>query len=209
MAPIRTKQTQPTPPEAKIPSTMKTCCACNNAMPATDVYFDLDASREDGLRQRCKDCRRKKSKGNMEKRVGAHARRLDKQTRNMLTLLASPDFSPDQVNGVPHIASVYEEITRLFGGAQGVAQHFMIQYLEAPAGGQIRQRMLDAYLRLANKVSDSGAAKKPLELWTEDELREFMERKRGELTQVQTIYVEREPSGPPLIEEAGHGTQAT
>jgi hypothetical protein len=46
----------------------------------------------------------------------------------------------------------------------------MKQYFESPPGGRIRNSILEMIMRLASKNTEQGGAKKPIDLYSEEEL---------------------------------------
>jgi hypothetical protein len=73
-------------------------------------------------------------------------------------------------SNIPHTAELVEQIFRYFGGAGGFGAVLVKQYWDASPGGSQRNRLLETLARLVTKNVDSGGAKKPLQLWSEEEL---------------------------------------
>ena len=80
-------------------------------------------------------------------------------------------------NSVPHAAEFLEELTRAFGGTQGLARHFLATYLSATPGGQTRQKMLAQFITLAEKVSDQGKSQVPMEHLTDEDIERELRRR--------------------------------
>jgi hypothetical protein len=57
-----------------------------------------------------------------------------------------------------------------FGGANGFAALAMKQYFESPPGSRMRNSLLEMVVRLAAKNTEQGGAKKPIDLYSEEEL---------------------------------------
>lgn len=73
-------------------------------------------------------------------------------------------------SNIPHTAELLESMMNYFGGANGFASVVMKQYFESPPGGRIRNSILEMVVRLATKNTEAGGAKKPIQLYSEDEL---------------------------------------
>jgi hypothetical protein len=109
---------------------------------------------------------------------------------------------------VPHVSEVLERIMTLFGGSGGFASMLVKQYYDAPPGSATRTKMLEAITKLTVQTSEMGASKKPLELWTDDELEyELDKRLEGIATNYQVI--EAEQSEPDLIGLSDDGLATT
>ena len=78
---------------------------------------------------------------------------------------------------VPHVSEVLERIMTLFGGSGGFASMLVKQYYDAPPGSATRTKMLEAITKLTVQTSEMGASKKPLELWTDDELENELDKR--------------------------------
>ena len=98
-------------------------------------------------------------------------------------------------SSIPHTAELVEQVMRYFGGVGGFSAVLVKQYWDAPAGGSARNRLLETMARLVTKNVESGGAKKPLQLWTEDELEAELEQRMAEAVASYTgvtINVEKE-----------------
>lgn len=141
-----------------LPSGIKTCTQCGQDLPATDQYFDQDATKDDGLRTVCKQCRCAVREENELRKRDQRLQMVDDAAYNLLNNVARGG------SDVPHVAEVYQRLMDVFDGAGGYATHFMAQYLEAKPGSTTRTKMLELLMRLGMKVSESGAAKIPVEM---------------------------------------------
>lgn len=81
---------------------------------------------------------------------------------------------------IPHTAELVEHVMRYFGGVGGFSAVLVKQYWDAPAGGSARNRLLETMARLVTKNVESGGAKKPLQLWSEDELEAELEQRMAD-----------------------------
>lgn len=84
-------------------------------------------------------------------------------------------------NNLPHIASVLENLMRAFGGVEGFSRHVALNYLAAKPGSLTRNKMLQSIMSMAVKVSESGAAKVPLELLDDSDIEREIEKRARRL----------------------------
>lgn len=143
----------------------KLCSTCQMNLPRTASYYDRDNHSPDGYRAMCKQCRAEKSREDELREISERVERLDEATARVLDVILSDNYTP-----LPHVGEVYQSLIGVFGGAQGYAQHFMANYLMAKPGSSTRQKQLDTILRMSMKATELGAAKKPLEMMSEEEL---------------------------------------
>lgn len=71
---------------------------------------------------------------------------------------------------IPHSAELLECMMGYFGGVNGFAAMLVKQFYDAAPGSNVRNKLLEMIVRLTSKNTDQGGAKKPLTLWTEEEL---------------------------------------
>jgi hypothetical protein len=140
----------------------KTCIQCQKSFPATEEYFHKS---KDGLHGRCKKCRAKHERDRRGRKV---AKKLEGLERGAVDLfLASAKLGGANV---PHSSELLEVVMEYFGGVRGFANAFMKQFYDSPAGGAFRTKQIETVVRLVSQNTAMGGAKKPLELWTEEEL---------------------------------------
>lgn len=84
-------------------------------------------------------------------------------------------------NNLPHIASVLENLMRAFGGVEGFSRHVALNYLASAPGSMARNKMLQSIMSMAVKVSESGAAKVPLELLDDSDIEREIEKRARRL----------------------------
>lgn len=70
-----------------------------------------------------------------------------------------------------------EVLYTYFGGVAGFGNAWMKQFYDAPAGGAFRTKMLETIVRLTANNTAMGGAKKPLTLWSEDELEQELQKR--------------------------------
>ena len=123
---------------------------------------------EDEAQKRCKKCRAVQNKSVTDRRKRKSDRRLKTVEKAGVDLL----MQAVQFGGtnIPHSSELLERLMMYFGGVNGFASMCVKQYYDAPPGSSSRNRLLETIVRLTSKNTDQGGAKKPLTLWTEDEL---------------------------------------
>ena len=128
---------------------------------------------------------------------------IEEQARRLFTRGASRGGE-----NVPHVSEVLERVMTLFGGSGGFASMLVKQYYDAPPGSATRTKMLEAITKLTVQTSEMGASKKPLELWSDDELEEELD-KRLEGIAANYQVIEAQPSEPDLLGLTDHGLAET
>lgn len=134
------------------------CEACSSILPLTPKNWSRSPGTQHTYRHTCKPCERKK-----------------KQQKKMARLesAAVETYLSRVVSGgakVPHTAEMLESLMHYFGGVNGFASMAMKQYWDAAPGSRIRSSVLEMVVRLATKNTEQGGARKPIQLYTEDEL---------------------------------------
>jgi hypothetical protein len=71
---------------------------------------------------------------------------------------------------IPHTAELLESLMHYFGGVNGFASIAMKQYWDSTPGSRTRSSILEMIVRLAAKNTEQGGAKKPIQLYSEEEL---------------------------------------
>lgn len=142
--------------------TKKNCIQCQKSLPATEEYFHRS---KDGLHGRCKKCRLKHER---ERRGRKSQKKLEEMERRAIDSFM--DSAKIGGANIPHSSELVECVMDYFGGVRGFSNAFMKQYFDSPAGGAFRTKMLDTIIRLVSANTAMGGAKKPLELWSEEEL---------------------------------------
>lgn len=180
----------------------KNCIQCKKSLPATEEFFHKS---KDGLHSRCKKCRSKHEK---ERRGRKVAKKLEGLERGAVDLfLASAKMGGANV---PHCSELLEVVMEYFGGVRGFANAFMKQFYDSPAGGAFRTKQIETVVRLVSQNTAMGGAKKPLELWTEDELEDELRQRLIETAiTLKALPVEKPNESSLAIRPAGGegGTQ--
>lgn len=151
------------------------CTSCGNTYELTDSNFPRLKSKQEHL---CRACIRTRRTKQNERKVARRQQSLSKIEASgvdLYTQLAAAGGS-----NIPHTAEVLERVFQYFGGVAGFSAILVKQYYDSPAGGSARSRLLETIVRLVTKNVEAGGAKKPLALWTEDELEAELEQRFAE-----------------------------
>lgn len=147
---------------------MKTCIACKQNLPETSYHRAKDGR----LHTKCKTCRstyeRKRRKRKKDTRLDA----IEQDAVDVFCKAARMGGS-----NIPHSAEMIEVLLEYFGGVRGFGNVFMKQYYDSPPGGAHRTRMLETLVRLVSTNTALGGAKKPLSMWSEDELEDELRQR--------------------------------
>jgi hypothetical protein len=149
------------------------CDTCKRVMPLEKKYFPHIRGGTISFQATCRKC---KVKLKREKELA----RIEGQ--------AVDSFIGRAVRGgsnIPHTAEMLESLMHYFGGANGFASLAMKQYFESPPGGRMRNSILEMIVRLAAKNTEQGGARKPIQLYSEDELEQEINKR---LEQAVLVY---------------------
>jgi hypothetical protein len=163
----------PIPNVSDLPDIKRCLCGIAVDRGSAGKFFDTDRKNKDGFKTRCRECRHKHR---LEVAASERDRRSGRIEKMMEKLLGSAQFGGSEV---PHIAEIFSKIVGLFGGANGLAMAAAQTYLQAPPGSSIRQKIISQLLTLGNQVTQTGAAKVPDELLSEEELEAKVKRITG------------------------------
>ena len=141
-----------------LPEGRKQCQECQLVLPANKRYFSHKSGCSTALQEICKKCRK----------ALARKREMNKIEAKAIDMFVGRSISGG-VN-IPHTAELLEAIMSNFGGVHGFAAIAMKQYWDAPPGSRIRSGVLEMVTRLASQNTEHGGAKKPISLYTEEEL---------------------------------------
>ncbi len=134
------------------------CDTCGNVFDLTPKFFPRRPGTQSTFRPSCKKCWREKARRKKLNKIEGQA--VDKFVSKVLSGGAN----------VPHTAELLESMMHLFGGVNGFASMAMKQYWDAAPGSRIRSSVLEMVVRLATKNTEQGGAKKPIQLYSEEEL---------------------------------------
>lgn len=138
--------------------TSRQCDSCGNVYELTPKYFPRLPGTQATFQATCKKC--KKEKKRRKKLDSLEGKAVDAFVGRVISGGAS----------VPHTAELLESLMNYFGGVNGFASMAMKQYWDSDPGSRMRSSMLEMVVRLATKNTEQGGARKPIQLYTEDEL---------------------------------------
>ena len=143
------------------------CIRCGNTFPLDKQHFKWIAC-EERFSGTCLVCRSQQLKAKKEREKQKRhdsMRRIEDAGVDLLLGAATKGGA-----NIPHSAEVIERVFQYFGGVAGFSAVVVKQYWDSAPGGSARNRLIETLCRLVTKNVDSGGAKKPLSLWTEEEL---------------------------------------
>jgi len=145
------------------------CASCGQKYPLTAEYWH---KFRDGFHTKCRNCRNSIAKKKRKSTADSRLRQIEKGA--VRTFLAAARLGG---SNVPHSAELMEVLYSYFGGTAGFANIWLKQYFDAPPGGAFRTKMLETIMRLTTNNTAMGGAKKPLTLWSEDELEQELNKR--------------------------------
>jgi hypothetical protein len=166
------------------PAGMKWCGRCLKELPQNDDWFDRDATKADGFKNWCKQCRQERNELAKLTEAAEIVKTLDKAMIATLT-----DSQPGGTT-VPHQAEMYQVLMSMMGGVQGWGMHWMAQYISAPAGGQSRERMMGQIQKMAAAVSDSNKVSMPAELMSDEDLEIELKKREERMRVIPTTFTD-------------------
>jgi hypothetical protein len=176
----------------------RTCSNCGTEKPLDKEHFRL---KDTGFSAACRLCIRAQKAQQTERRQ--QKRSVGLQKIEELGVDAYLQAAANGGSNIPHSAEVIERVMQYFGGVAGFSAVLVKQYWDSPAGGSARNRLLETMCRLISKNVEQGGAKKPLALWTDDELeRELNERFKLAIQSFSGTTIHVEAKEVPAIEEA-------
>lgn len=183
-------------------SALRVCIGCQQSLPADSKHFHKS---KDGFHARCRKCRNKQEKAVRKKKRNKKMEEIEKGAVNLFIASA-------RIGGanIPHSSELLEVLMTYFGGVAGFGNAWMKQFYDAPAGGAFRTKMLETIVRLTANNTAMGGAKKPLTMWSEEELEgELTKRVLEAATVIQAIpHKVEKPSELPNA-EGSSGNPAT
>lgn len=151
----------------------RTCSICGTTYPLDKQHFRWRVQAGKGyFTAECLSCRAKEKKKHRARKKQQREDGLSKiEESGVDVFLASLQKGG---SNIPHSAEVIERVFEYFGGVGGFAGVLVKQYWDSPPGSSARNRLLETLCRLVSKNVEQGGAKKPLTLWTEEELEQEM-----------------------------------
>ena len=141
------------------------CEDCLRVLPLTRKHF----ARAPGCTYKFQRCCRKCKKERVRK---SH---LDKIEATAIEAFCSRSISGGA--NIPHTAEMLEALMNYFGGVNGFATMAMKQYWDAKPGSRMRSGILEMIVRLTSKNTEQGGARKPIDLYSEEELEQEIEKR--------------------------------
>jgi hypothetical protein len=126
--------------------------------------FDLDASKADGRRNWCKECRKDKKLAKARKGIDALLENVD------ASVLATLSVAPIGGTNLPHQVQALEGIIGLLGGVDGFNLVYVANLMATTPGSETRSRILNKILAAIQLCSDDAKVSKPLNACSEEEL---------------------------------------
>lgn len=142
------------------------CIKCGVEYPHDAEHFHQHKGKE--LSGVCKQCHKADRKRDAEKAKAKRRSNLKKIEASGIDLYAK--LAQAGGSNIPHSAELVEKVCEYFGGVSGFAAILVKQYYDSKPGTSTRNKLLETICRLIQTNVDSGGAKKPLSLWTEEEL---------------------------------------
>ena len=170
------------------PLTKRCTGKCGKELPIHAFHVASDGRRH----THCKACRALAERKRRKKSKDA---RLDKVEANAVDVFCQ--VARLGGSNVPHSAELVETIMEYMGGVNGFSNLFLKQYYDSPPGGAHRTRMLETIARLVTNNTALGGAKKPLSMWSEDELEDELKQRLME-----TAYIIQALPQPEIREAA-------
>jgi hypothetical protein len=184
----------------------RTCSICGKNFPLDRKHFRWRV--RDGKETYSAEClicvaaQKKESKKRVKTREEMALQQIESTGAAMFLKAATRGGS-----NIPHSAEVIERVMQYFGGVAGFSSMMVKQYYDAPPGGSTRTRMLETMCRLVSKNVDQGGTKKPLNLWSEAELEQELDRRFARaVATFQGITIDAEEDQLRIAQEAEAST---
>jgi hypothetical protein len=153
----------------------KQCIVCQHVKSLTEKNFRRYGGKDGDWKTVCRSCEGKAQR----------QRKLDKIEKKAVSHML--DAAAIGGANIPHTAEMLEAILHYFGGTNGFAALLLKQYFESPPGSRIRTSVLEMIVRLASKNTEQGGAKKPIQLYSEDELEEEIDKRIRQVANMSRI----------------------
>ena len=178
----------------------RTCSICGQEKPLNKANFRWRVQDGHGyFTGECKPCISKAKAVSRER--AADKRRQALQRIEEFGVDAFVKSTLRGGSNIPHTAELVERVFQYFGGVGGFSAVLVKQYWDSPPGGSARSRLLETMCRIVTKNVESGGAKKPLQLWSEDELEKELEQRMAEaVASFKGVTIDVEKETPRRIE---------
>lgn len=151
-------------------SERRTCRGeCRMELPATSEYYLGSGSDPQGLSEVCRACangakqRKRARSANAKRQVLEQALQAAIDTSAALVARGESDR-------VPHYSELMTAMSRIFGGAEGIAAHMAATYRAAKPGSMVRQRILTQIVAMIGTGSEQGLVRKPANAMSDEEV---------------------------------------
>jgi hypothetical protein len=166
------------------------CIHCATEYPHDREHFYWHKS--DGLSSVCLSCHKAQRRHQRQAEKAKRAKALKKIEASGIDLYAK--LAQAGGSNIPHSAELVEKVCEYFGGVSGFAAIMVKQYYDAKPGTSTRNKVLETICRLIQSNVDSGGAKKPLTLWTEDELEAELQERFRLAVLSQRVLIDAKPT---------------
>lgn len=181
----------------------KVCMQCGDERPDTPLHFPTFRKKTElclacvtGHRRR----KQEKKKAHREKRMS----KMEDQAVDALLATATRGGG-----NVPHSAELLEQVMTFFGGVNGFSGLLLKHFFDTKPGSPQRTKILEMITRLVTTNADQGGSKKPLNLWSEDEIQAELDVRLQQAVE-QMIPQQAMISLPSLeVETVGETAEAT
>jgi hypothetical protein len=166
------------------------CVHCAKEYPPDREHFYWRKS--EGLTNVCISChkaQRRHAKRQEKAKRAAGLKQIEASAVDLYSKLAQSGGS-----NIPHSAELVEKLCEYFGGVSGFAAIVVKQYYDAKPGTSTRNKVLETICRLIQTNVDSGGAKKPLTLWSEEELEAELQERFRVAVLSQRILIDAKPT---------------
>jgi hypothetical protein len=167
----------------------KTCVTCGTNYADTKQFFVF---REGKTQNQCRNCHKQAIIRSRQKKAQKRERELNKVESKGLDIYAA--LAATGGSNIPHTAEVVEQVITYFGGVSGFSAMLVKQFYDSQPGSSVRNKLLETICRLVQSNVDVGGAKKPLDLWTEEELEDELNARFAAIQRGVTINVEAAPA---------------
>ena len=157
----------------------RTCSICGKEQSLDKDHFRWRVQEGKGyFTAECKSCIRKAKQISQARAAERRQQELQKVEQHGVDAFIRSTLHGG--SNIPHTAELVERVFQYFGGVGGFSSVLVKQYWDSPPGGSARNRLLETMCRLVTKNVESGGAKKPLQLWSEEELEQELEQRMAE-----------------------------
>jgi hypothetical protein len=166
------------------------CIHCATLLPHDREHFYWH--KREGLTNVCLSCHKAQRRHQKKAEKAKRATALKKIEASGIDLYAK--LAQSGGSNIPHSAELVEKVCEYFGGVSGFAAIMVKQYYDAKPGTSTRNKVLETICRLIQSNVDSGGAKKPLTLWTEEELETELQERFRLAVLSQRVLIDAKPS---------------